>query len=149
FATNHQRSWARNVDRVCAECVMQPVGFGHDSILIEQKDAGDGMLLQEFSWPPDAISLFGSNERQMCSRCFNLRQTRLKLSHALHAVRSPGTAHKLENQRAPGEQTSESERTLAVGRLQRKVRGARSDLQSVGAVLHIEFDFKRGGKREQ
>src|SRR6266436_3370956 len=128
---------------------MEPVGFGPGAILIEQKDAGEGMLLQEFSWLPDAVPLFGGDECQLCSGGFNFLFSRLELSHALHAVRSPGAAQKLENQRALREQTSESECALAIGCSQGKIWCWRSDFQSVGAVLHAEFDFKRGGNQEQ
>ena len=139
----------RDVNGIRGERVMEPVGFGHGPILIEQKDAGDGMLLQESSRLPHAVPLFGGNERQLCSRCFNFPSPRLELSHALHAVRSPGAAQKLKNQRALREQTAESECALTVGRSQGKIRRARPDLQSVCAVLHVEFDFKRGGNQEQ
>src|ERR1035441_105651 len=108
---------------------MEPVGFGHGPILIEQKDASEGMLLQESSRPPHAVALFGSNERQLCSRCLNFRSPRLELSHAIHAVRSPCAAQKLENQRALCEQSAESECALTVGRSQGEIRRARPDLQ--------------------
>src|SRR5208283_125138 len=91
-AIDDQRSRARNVNTVGAERVMESVLFGHGSILIEQKRAGDGMLLEKFSRLPHAIPLFRGNERQLCSRRFDLREPRLELSHALHAVRSPGAA---------------------------------------------------------
>src|SRR4029077_8629218 len=107
------------------------------------------MLLQEFPWLPHTVPLFGGNERQLCSRCFNFRCPRLELSHAFHAVRSPGAAQKLENQRALLEQPTESECALTIGRSQRRVRGGRTDLQSFVAVLHVEFDSKRGGNQEQ
>src|ERR1700674_2874749 len=107
---------------------MKPVGFGHGPILIKQKDAGDGMLLQKLSWLPHAVPLFGRNERQLCSRCFNFLSSRLELSHALHAVRSPSAAQKLENQGALLEQPMESECALTIGRSQGKVRGGRSNL---------------------
>src|SRR5712664_387766 len=97
---------------------MEPVRFGHGAILIEQKDAGDGTLLQEFSRLPHAVPLFGGNKCQLCSRRFNFRFPRLELSHALHAVRSPGAAQKLENQLVLREQTTESECALTVGRSQ-------------------------------
>src|SRR5258707_980044 len=126
-ATNDERSRVRDVERIGGERVMEPVSLGHGPILIEQKDAGDGMLLQKFSRPPHAVTLFGRNERQVRAGCFNFRPPRLELSHALHAVRSPCAAQKLKDQRALREQTAESERALAVGRSQRKVRGARSD----------------------
>src|SRR5260221_1481726 len=115
---------------------METVGFGQGAILIEEKGAGDGMLLQEFSWLPDTVPLFGGDECQLCSCCFNFRSPRLQLSHALRAVWSPGAAQKFENQRALGEQSSESDCALTIGRSQGKVRGARTDLQSFGAVLH-------------
>src|ERR1019366_1230644 len=148
-AIDYNSSRVRDVDCVSAERVMEPVGFGHGPTLIEQKDASDGMLLQEFSRPPHAVALFGSNERQLCSRCFNFLSSRLELSHALHAVRSPCAAQKLENQGALREQTTESECALSVGRLQGKVRGARTDLQSFSAVPHLAFDSKLGGNQEQ
>src|ERR1700686_5587889 len=116
---------------------MKPVGFGHGPILIKQKDAGDGMLLQKLSWLPHAVPLFGGNKCQRCPRCFNFLSPRLELSHALDAVRSPSAAQKLENQRALLEQLTESECALTVGRSQGKVRGGRTDLQSFGAVLHV------------
>ena len=47
--SNDQRGRVRDVECVGAERVMESVGFGHGAILIKQKDAGDGMLLQEFS----------------------------------------------------------------------------------------------------
>src|SRR5882762_4814268 len=128
---------------------MEPVGFGHGAILIEQKGAGDGMLLQELSWLPHAVPLFGGDECQLCSGCFNFLFSRLELSHALHAVWSPGAAQKLEDQRPLREQPTESQRAFTVGRPQGKVWGTRTDLQSFGAVLHAEFDCKRGGNQEQ
>src|SRR4029077_20836956 len=94
-ATNYESCRVRDVERVGAERVTKSVGFSHGPILIEQKGARDGMLLQEFSWLPHAVPLFGGNERQLCSRCFNFRFPRLELSHAFHAVRSPGAAQKL------------------------------------------------------
>src|ERR1700674_3702099 len=148
-ATNYQSGRVGDVEGVGAERMMEPVSFGHGPILIKQKDAGDGMLLQEISRFPHAIPLFGRNERQLCSRCFNFLSSRLELSHALHAVRSPGAAQKLENQGALLEQPTESECALTIGRCQGKVRGSRSDFQSFGAVLHVEFDCKRGGMSEQ
>src|ERR1700674_3314436 len=117
--------------------------------LIQQKDAGDGMLRQEFSRLPHSVPLFGGDERQLCSGCFNFLSSRLELSHALNAVWSPCAAQKLENQRGLLEQPAESECALAIGRSQGKVRGRRTDLQSFGAVLHVEFDCKRGGNQEQ
>jgi hypothetical protein len=148
-AIDRQRGRVRDVNGISAERVMEAVGFGHDPILIEQKDAGDGMLLQESSRLPHAVPLFGGNERQLCSRCLNFPSPRLELSHALHAVRSPSAAQKLEKQRALCEQSAESECALTVGRSQGEIRRARPDLQSVCAVLHVEFDFKRGGNQEQ
>src|SRR5208282_494460 len=144
---DYERGGVRNVNGIRGERVMEPVGFGHGPILIEQKDAGDGMLLQESSRLPHAVPLFGGNEHQLCSRCLNF--SRLELSHALHAVRSPSAAQKLENQRALCEQSAESKCALTVGRSQGEIRRARPDLQSVCAVLHVEFDFKRGGNQEQ
>src|ERR1039458_8832734 len=117
---------------------MEPVGFGHGAILIEQKDAGDGMFLQEFSRLPYTVLLFGGDERQLCSGCFNFRSPRLELSHALHAVRSPCAAQELENQRTLREQIIESEYALAIGRSQGKIGGARTDFQSFSAVFHVE-----------
>jgi len=105
-ATNDERSRVRDVERVSTPSVMESVGFGHGAILIEQKDTGDGMLLQKFSRLPDAVPLFGGDERQLRSRCFNFRFPRLELSHALHAVRSPGAAQKLKNQRTLRQQTT-------------------------------------------
>src|SRR5450759_4589768 len=99
-AIDYHSSRVRDFERVGAERVMEPVGFGHGPILIEQKDAGDGMLLQEFPRPPHAVPFFGGNERQLCPHRFNFRFSRLELSHALHAVRSPSAAQKLENQGA-------------------------------------------------
>src|SRR6266404_4313135 len=96
IATNHQGGRVRDVERVGGERVMEPVGFGHGAILIEQKDASDGMLLQELSRLPHAVPLFGGDECQLCSRCFNFLSSRLELSHALHAVRSPCATQKLE-----------------------------------------------------
>src|SRR5208282_1156340 len=107
------------------------------------------MFLEKLSRLPDAVPLFGGKERQLCSGCFNILSPRLKLSHALHAVWSPGAAQKLENQCALREQTTESECALTIGRSQGKIWGARSDLQSFSAVLHVEFDFKSGGNQEQ
>src|SRR5260221_11437924 len=115
---------------------METVGFGHGAILIEQKDAGDGMLLQELSWLPHAVPLFGGDERQLRSCCFNFRSPRLELSHALHAVRSPCAAQKFENQRALGEQSSESDCALTIDRSQGKVRGSGTDFKSFSSVLH-------------
>src|ERR1700676_972933 len=136
-ATNHESSRVRDVERVGGERVMEPVGFGHCAILVEQKDAGDGMLRQELSRLPYSVPLFGGDESQLCSRCFNFLSSRLELSHALHAIRSPGAAQKLENQRALREQVSERECAFAIGRSQGKVWGGRTDLQSFGAVLHV------------
>ncbi len=48
-----------------------------------------------------------------------------------------------------GEQSSESDCALTIGRSQGKFRSARTDFKSVGAVLHAEFDCKRGGILEQ
>ena len=148
-ATNDESSRVRDVERVGGERVMEPVGLGHGAILIEQKDAGDGMLLQKLSWLPDAVPLFGGDECQLRCRGFNFLFSRLELSHALHAVRSPGAAQKLENQRALREQATESECAFTVGRSQGKVWGTRTYLESFGAVLHAKFDFMRGGNQEQ
>jgi hypothetical protein len=141
---DYQRGWVGDVESVGGERVMESVGFGHDAILIEQKDAGDGMFLQEFSRLPYTVPFFGSDERQLCSGCFNFRYPGLELSHAFHAIRSPGAAQKLENERSVREQTSESEYALAVGRSQRKIRGARPDFQSVGAVFHVHVVLTLG-----
>src|ERR1700687_5589164 len=127
-ATNYEGGRVRDVECIGAERVMEPVGFGHGPILIQQKDAGDGMLLQEFSRFPHAVPLFGGDECQRCSGSFNFLSPRLELSHALHAVWSPGATQKLENQRALREQSAESECALAIGRSQGKIRGARTDL---------------------
>src|ERR1035441_6350502 len=62
-AIDHESSRVRDVDGIRAERVMQSVGFGHSPILVEQKDAGDGMLFQKFPRPPHAVPLFGGNER--------------------------------------------------------------------------------------
>src|ERR1035438_2281642 len=118
-----ERGRVRDVNGIGAECVMEPGFPGHGSCLIEQKDAGDGMLLQKSSRPPHAVPLFGGKEHQLGSRRFDFRPSRLELSHALYAVWSPGTAQKLENQRALGKQTIESEQALAIGRSQRKIWG--------------------------
>jgi len=136
-------------DRIGAERVIEPVSFGHGPVLVEQKDAGDRMLRQEFRRLPHAITLLSGHEHQLCSRCFYLRDPRLKLSHAFHAVRSPGATQKLEHQLALREQSADSECALTVGRSQRKIWGTRADLQSFGPVLHVEFDFRRSGNREQ
>src|ERR1700716_759762 len=105
-ATNDESSRVRDVERGGGKRMMEPVGLGHGPILIKQKDAGDGMLLQELSWLPHAVPLFGGNIRQLCSCCRNFRSPRLQLSHALRAVRSPGAAQKLEHQRAMREQAT-------------------------------------------
>jgi hypothetical protein len=130
----------RDVDGIGAEGVMKAIGFGHSAVLIEQKHAFDGMFGQEFSRLPHAIALFGGYKSQLRSRRLDLRYARLELSHAFHAIRSPGAAHKFENQLALSEQTVESERALAVGRSQRKTWGERADLQSFRAVLHADFE---------
>src|ERR1700693_648142 len=64
-AIDYQSGRVRDVECVGAERVMEPVGFGHGPILIKQKDAGDGMLLQEFSRLPHAVPLVGRDERQL------------------------------------------------------------------------------------
>src|SRR5260221_4644550 len=115
---------------------MEIVGVGAGPTLMGEKGGADGMLLQEFSWLQATVSLFGGDECELCSCCFNFRSPRLQLSHALRAVWSPGAGEKFENQRALGEQSSESDCALTIGRSQGKVRGARTDLQSFGAVLH-------------
>src|ERR1700687_1900785 len=54
-ATNDESSRVRDVERVSGERMMEPVRLGHGAILIKQKDAGDGMLLQELSGLPHAV----------------------------------------------------------------------------------------------
>src|ERR1700722_5570735 len=107
-AIYYERRRMRDVDGIGGEGMMETVSFGHRAILVEQKNTGDGMLFEKPQRSPDAISLFRRNEHQLCSRCFNFRHSRLELSHALHAVRSPGAAHELQNQHAFGEKEAES-----------------------------------------
>src|ERR1700694_4335700 len=57
-AIDYESCRVRDVERVGGERMMESVGFGHGPILIKQKDAGDGMLLQELSWLPHAVPLF-------------------------------------------------------------------------------------------
>src|ERR1700677_1590750 len=128
---------------------MQSVSFGHSPILIQQEETRDGMLRQEFSRLPPTISFFGSDECQLGSRRFNFRYPRLQLSHALHAVRSPCSAQEFKNQHSLRQQTREIEYALAVCCSQGKIWGRRSDFESVCAVAHVEFDFKRGRNQEQ
>jgi len=131
---------ARNVNGVAAEGVMDAVVSGRGAIFIEQEHAFDRMLRQEAFRLPDAIALFGGDEYQLRPRGFYFWHARLELSHAFSAIRSPGAAHKFENQLALGEQTVESERALAVGRSQRKIRGERADFQSFRATFHADFE---------
>src|SRR5260370_887072 len=56
---DYQSGRVRDVERVGGECVTETVGFGHGPILIEPKDAGDGMVLPEFSRFPHRIPLYG------------------------------------------------------------------------------------------
>jgi len=145
-AVDDEGGRVRDVDSVMTERVMESVVSGHGALLIEQERAGDGMLLKKLPRLPHAIAFFGGDECQLGSRRRNLRYPRLELSHALDAVRSPSAAQKLENQRALGQQAIESERALAMAAPSENM-GEGADLQSLGAVLHVEFDFKRGGKR--
>jgi hypothetical protein len=105
---DHKSCWMRDVKRVGAKRVMQPIRFRHDAILVEQKDAGDGMLLQKFSRLPHAAPFFSGDEGQSPSGWLNIASPRLQLSHALQAVRSPCAAKKLQNERAIREQIAES-----------------------------------------
>src|ERR1700730_16085834 len=103
------------------------------------------MLLEKLCGLPHAISPFGGDERQLRSCCFNFSSAGLELSHALHAVRSPCTAQTLDNQRASGKQTGESELAIAVGCSQGKVRGTCADFQGFGAILHVELTLGEVG----
>src|SRR5271170_6364277 len=85
-AIDNYSGWACDVDCIVAQRVMESVSFGHSAILVEQKNAGDRMLLEKVSRPPHAVSFFRRNKRQLCSTCFNFRSSGLELSHAPHAV---------------------------------------------------------------
>src|ERR1035438_9199564 len=146
---DHECRGMRDVQRIGSERVMDPVVFGHGAILVQQKGRRDGVLLQKLCRLPYPVALFRCNKHKLRSRNLNFRLSRLELSHALHAVWSPGAAQKLKNCRAMLEEAAESEDAVAVGCGQRKVRSARPDLESFGAVLHVEFDFKRGERLGQ
>src|SRR5208337_3290751 len=104
----------RNVHGIHAERMMKPVSLGDGTILIQQNRKRDGMLLQEFPRLPCAIAFFGCHECHLRSCRFDFLFSRLKLSHALHAVRSPGPAQKLQDQRPMLEETAEAKYALAV-----------------------------------
>src|ERR1035441_4563435 len=99
----------RDVERIGSEGVMDPVLFGHGAILVQQKRRREGMLLQKLCRFPYPVALFRGNKHKLRSRNLNFRLSRLELSHALHAVRSPCTAQKLKNDRAMLEEAAESE----------------------------------------
>src|ERR1700733_365203 len=138
-ATRYQQCRrTRDINCVCTERMMQPVLLRHTAILIEQKNTLNRMLLKESPRLPNPITPLRRDKRQLRSCLFNLRHPRLELSHALHAIRSPGAAQKLKNQLALGKQSIESKHPLAVGGSHRKPRSNRTNLKSLCAVLHVE-----------
>src|SRR6202035_4639053 len=74
---------------------------------------------------------------------------RLKLGHALYAVRSPGAAQEFHDHRPWFAQIGKRKSSLAICRSKRKIRCTRPDSQRLRAVLHCEIDFKVPGKAEQ
>src|SRR5215467_6040619 len=103
-----------------AKQMLQSVSPGRHSILVEQERKRNRMLLQILHRIPYAAAFLGGNVG--CRAQILL--SRLELSHALHAVRSPGAAQKLQNQRPACQQSAEGYLPLAIGRAERKIRRA-------------------------
>ena len=91
----------RNVDRIMGQVMVEPVRLGHGSVLIEQKREGHRVFGQKLRRLPYAVASLG---REVCNLQPGLLKFSLhwlKLNHASHAVRSPGSAEKLHNQCSP------------------------------------------------
>jgi len=114
---------------VGGESVMEPVGpWSRCDPHRGERTLEMGCFSRNFSPASTLRPLFFS--AAMNANCapaaFNFRSPRLELSHALHAVRSPGAAPENSRiKRALREQASESECAFAVGRFQGKSLGAR------------------------
>src|SRR5262249_12449318 len=99
-----------------------PATLGNHSLLVQKERERDGMFLEELARLEKSIPLFRRNVGQLRARLRNFVFDRLDLSHALHAIWSPGTPQELRDQRAAAQKSGQSQYPLAVGCFQGKLR---------------------------
>jgi hypothetical protein len=95
----------RYVDGIHSQPVIQPVRFGDRAVFIQQERIGHGMGLEKLCRVPHAPGLLRRDVHQFRSGLPDFNFHELYLSHALDAVRSPGTTQKFHDQGSAGQET--------------------------------------------
>src|ERR1700746_1225094 len=122
FAIDDQGCRVRNIERVHANQVIQPVTLGNHSVLVQKKGERDWVFLQKLARLEEAVPLFRRNEGQLRTGLGNLVLDRLGPSHALDAIGSPGTPQELRNQQTAPQKSRQRQHPLAIGGFPRKTR---------------------------
>jgi len=105
-----------------------------DTVLVEQERERHRMLRQKLFRLEQASALLRRDKEHRRSRLSDLLFQRLELSHALHAVRSPGAAQELQHHRPALQRPGQRVALLPVRRRQLKARRAVPDLQCRGLL---------------
>jgi hypothetical protein len=80
--------------------MIEPVGLRDRTALIQQERERNRMLAEIFRGLPNTFLFFSGNIYKAGAECADLFFVRLKLSHALAAVGSPGSAKKFDDESA-------------------------------------------------
>lgn len=126
----------RDVESVHADQVVEAIAFGDGAILIEQKREGNRMLLQVCCRFEKAFTFLSSDVKQIGSGGGDAIFERLKLSHALDAVGSPGAAQKFQDDGPALPASRQRKFALAIGRGQGEVGRRAADGKGCRSVLH-------------
>ena len=107
------------------------------------------MLPQIFCRFEKPFRLFRRDVDQVGSGAEDLVFKWLELSHALHAVRSPGAAQKFQNDRAALPHLRRRESSLAIGGGQREIGCALANGKGLRSFLHLLWTLEHGLVDEQ
>jgi len=113
-AVDDQSCRVRDAKRIVPKSVIQTVGFCHRAILIEQKGKRNWMLAEIIRRLPKAVALFSRDIDQASTQFVQFCFVRLKLSQALAAVGSPGSAKKFDNHCSAGNHIDKRKSALAI-----------------------------------
>ena len=147
FAVNHQRRRVRDVQRIHANQVIQPIVLGNHSVFIQKKRKRYRVLFQKLGRLEHAIPLLCSNERQLGPGLRNLvlESTRPEPCAGRNSV-TTYPAETLRSESAP-QKSRQSQNSSAIGGFQCKFRGPLSDPQSFRVVEHLGADCKSRKRR--
>jgi hypothetical protein len=86
-----------NAESIMPKCVIEAIIFLHLAIIIQQERKRNWMPAEKLRGPPNAVPFFSGNICKAGAKSADLFFVGLKLSHALAAVRSPGSTKKFDN----------------------------------------------------